>query len=208
MDERPTPTAAQSKELDRVNAFSDCVFAFAITLLVINLEVPQVAAGQSLWDALKGLDDDLQAYVISFVVVGSFWYGHHKVFSLIDRSDSTLIVCNLALLALIAIMPFTTDLLGTYGDDADAAAIYAFNLGAAALADGLIEVVAVRRRLVPEGAMPSERDLTLGAIARAGVFFLSIPLAFLSVTAAMFSWLLLLLLARVGRRFGRTRSEA
>lgn len=199
VDDREPATAAQSKELDRVNAFSDGVFAFAITLLVINLEVPESLGDGTLWEALKSLDGDFQAYLISFAVVGSFWYGHHKVFSLLDRSDGRLILFNFLLLAVIVLMPFTTDLIGTYGDEATAAAVYAANLGIAALADGLIEIVAVRRRLAPPGALPSERALTLAAIFRSGVFFLSIPLAFVSVTAAMLSWLLLIAVPRTRR---------
>lgn len=199
MDDRPEPTEADRRELDRLGAFSDGVFAIAITLLVLNLEVPDVDPG-GFGDVFRSIDGDLEAYFISFAVVGSFWYGHHKVFSVLDRSDGRLVFYNLVLLAMIALMPFTTDLLGTYGDEPYAAAIYAANLGAAALADGLIEVVAAHRRLAPAGALRSERELIVGMVLRASVFFLSIPLAYVSVTAAEISWLLLILAPRAGRR--------
>jgi uncharacterized membrane protein len=212
IDDRDPASAADGRELDRVGAFSDGVFAFAITLLVLNLDVPTLKAetdsGDKLWTALQGLDGDLTAYLISFAVIGSFWYGHHKVFSLLDRSDGRLVFFNLILLAVIALMPFTTDLIGTYGDNRVAAAIYAANLGAAALADGLVEIVAAHRRLAAPGALRPERELIAGTAFRAAIFFLSIPIAFLSVTAAQISWLLLILVPRAGRRLSASRSSA
>jgi uncharacterized membrane protein len=208
VDDRDPASVADGRELDRVGAFSDGVFAFAITLLVLNLDVPTIrvetGSGERLWNALQSLDGDLTAYAISFAVIGSFWYGHHKVFARLDRSDGRLVFFNLLLLAVIALMPFTTDLLGSYGDNQVAAAVYAANLGAAALADGLVEIVAAHRRLAPPGALRPERELIAGAIVRASVFFLSIPVAIISVTAAEISWLLLILVPRAGRRIART----
>jgi uncharacterized membrane protein len=197
MDERPPATEAERRELDRVGAFSDGVFAIAITLLVLNLNVPELKPDETLADALRNLDSDISAYFIGFAVIGFFWYGHHRLFSVIDRSDPILIFINLVLLSLIALMPFTTDLLGSY-DEAIAVAVYAANVGAAALADGLTEFIAVRRRLVPTGALGSEGGLLVAALMRTGVFVLSIPIAYaIDPDVAQYCWLLLLVVPRL-----------
>jgi uncharacterized membrane protein len=123
------------RELDRVAAFSDGVFAIAITLLVLNLAVPTVPDDQP-GHALRALRDDFTAYLIGFAVMGGFWYGHHRLFSRMKRSNPRLVVANLVLLALIGLMPFTTALLGRY-DEPLAIAIYAVNVGLASLVDGV-----------------------------------------------------------------------
>jgi uncharacterized membrane protein len=198
----PPPTPAQQKELDRVGAFSDGVFAIAITLLVLNVEVPKVPEGE-LGDALSNLSNDLSAYAIGFAVMGLFWYGHHKLFSRLERSNGRLVLANMVLLALIALMPFTTAVLGDY-DEALAVALYAANVGLASLVDGVTEAIAIRDGLegAPSGeAGRDERTALADALIRAGIFFASIPVAYgVSQSLAKWSWLLLIVLPRLLRR--------
>ena len=82
----PPPTSANRRELDRVAAFSDAVFAITITLLVLNLEVPHVAGAQ-LSAAISELSDAFVAYAIGFAVMGLFWYEHHRLFSSLARTS-------------------------------------------------------------------------------------------------------------------------
>lgn len=203
---RLPPSAHNRRELDRIQAFSDGVFAIAITLLVLSIEVPQVD-GKSLADALSGLGDDLGAYFIGFAVIGLFWFGHSAVFSYLRASSGPLSVVNLAFLCMIALMPFTTSLLGSYGDQPLAVAIYATNVGAAATLDSLIDQVALRGDLYERGSSPERTTTTIEGILRPAIFLLSIPIAFVSITLAQLSWLLLLLSPSVaewiaGRRNG------
>jgi uncharacterized membrane protein len=190
------------RELDRVAAFSDGVFAIAITLLVLNLAVPTVPDDQP-GHALRALRDDFTAYLIGFAVMGGFWYGHHRLFSRMKRSNPRLVVANLVLLALIGLMPFTTALLGRY-DEPLAIAIYAVNVGLASLADGATGKIAIDDGLLDDESVAElgEADPLIGSIARAGVFFLSIPIAYLvAPNAALWSWLLLIPLGvALGRR--------
>src|SRR3954471_24131831 len=91
---------ARGNGIERIAAFSDGVFAIAITLLVLNLKIPSLPADASstaLWSEL--LDDlpNLQAYVLSFLVIGLFWMTHHRVFTYIRRYDTTLVCLNLFL---------------------------------------------------------------------------------------------------------------
>jgi uncharacterized membrane protein len=196
VEDPATPTEAQRKELDRIGAFSDGVFAIAITILVLGIDLP--SRGEDLSDALTNLDSDLQAYFIGFAVIGSFWYGHHKLFALIRRSDGALLLANFALLSLICLMPFSTALLGNFNQPLSTV-IFAVNVGAAALADGLTGVIAVRRGLVEEGALGDERTLLIGTVLRSAVFVLSIPIAYANVAVAELSWLLLIIVPRVSR---------
>jgi uncharacterized membrane protein len=101
----PTPP------LERMMFFSDAVFAIAITLLVIEIEVPQLPHGASNSEhlaALANLTPHFIGYVISFAVIGVFWTGHHRAFSLALHFAPGLYLPNLALLGAIAFMPFST----------------------------------------------------------------------------------------------------
>jgi TMEM175 potassium channel family protein len=197
-------TEAERRELDRVGAFSDGVFAIAITLLVLNLDVPSSVSGADLGDALGDLGDDIEAYFIGFSVMGIFWYGHHKLFAQIERSSGRLIVVNFVLLAMIAVMPFTTDLIGTYNVPL-AIAVYAANVGLASLADGLTELVAVRERLAAPGKLRDERTVMISTVLRFAIFAVSIPLAWVSITVAQLSWFALLLAPRITRALAGRR---
>ena len=190
---------SERRELERVNAFSDGVFAIAITLLVLNIDIPSVP-GDELDEALKGLWDDLLAYMIGFAVIGLFWFGHHRLFSTLQRSNGHLVLANMVLLGLIGVMPFTTGLLGRY-DEPIAVALYAANVGIATIADGCIHVVARVDGLEAEGVEHEQHGLLLTGL-RAAVFFLSIPVAYVASTG-LAQWLWLLLIAIVFlRRWG------
>lgn len=197
------------EELGRVGAFSDGVFAIAITLLTLNLAVPTVP-GSELGHALRDLEDNFVAYLIGFAVMGRFWYGHHKLFSRLARSDSRLVTTNLAMLATIALMPFTTALIGSY-DEPLAIAAYALNVALAAILDGVTEVVAASDGLFEhqQGSVEQARRAMTSAAATAALFVLSIPLAYLvAPKAALWSWLLLIPMGRVLGRRARAAAAA
>ncbi len=188
------------RELDRVGGFSDGVFAVAITLLVLNIEVPRLTDDEKLTTALDDLVPDVTAYFIAFAVIGLFWYGHHKAWSRLRRTTPRLVWSNLLLLSLIALMPFTTALMGSYGDQPISIVLYAANVGLAALADSHVDKVAFDEGLaVPTSDAEWRAQLVTGRL-RPAIFFASIPIAFLSPTLAQLSWLTLLLLPWVGRR--------
>jgi uncharacterized membrane protein len=112
-------------EADRVLAFSDAVFAIAITLLTLNLQVRPGLHGAELIRALHQVLPALGAYVLSFVILGQLWLAHHRIFGVIARVDYAVLVRNLVFLGLIAIMPFPVRLLSDYSNRPLAVAIYA-----------------------------------------------------------------------------------
>ena len=97
----------------RLEAFSDGVFAVAITLLVLQFAVPRVAAGHLL-DALLGQWPQLVTYVASFLTVGIVWVNHHTIFKGLHAVDRTIQFFNLILLLFVVLVPYPTQLLGYY----------------------------------------------------------------------------------------------
>lgn len=190
------------RELDRVGAFSDGVFAVAITLLVLNIEVPSVGDDE-LSGALDDLVPDLTAYFIAFAVIGLFWYGHHRSWSRYRDTSTRLVWANLLLLSLIALMPFTTALMGRYDGEAIAVALYAINVGAASLVDSFTDKIAYDGGLAEPLDPRSQRVQVMIGWLRSAIFFMSVPLAFASVTLAQLFWLTLLLIPWAGDRIVR-----
>ena len=107
--------AADAKETARIEAFSDGVFAIAITLLVLDLKVPRgMAEGRDLLAALVGQWPAYLAFVTSFATIGIMWINHHRMFTLIGRTDDGLLVLNGLLLLGVTFVPFPTGVLAEY----------------------------------------------------------------------------------------------
>jgi uncharacterized membrane protein len=122
----------------RLEAFSDGVFAIAVTLLILDVKVAD--EGGSLAERLGHAWPSYAAYVISFVVIATMWINHHRMFKALVAVDHTIIVANLALLLVISFIPFPTKLLGehltsgTYADERTAVLVY----GATMVAVGVV----------------------------------------------------------------------
>ncbi len=193
---------AQSRDLSRVVAFTDGVMAVAITLLVLNIEVPVLpgdAGEQELVDELVKLLPSLGAYALSFALIGRYWVIHHRLFEGLRSFDGVLMSLNLLFLALIALMPFATDLSDRYGKRADRCGGVRRRRRlrwSRALADGEPHPACrPRPRLAPQPrrALGEHSNLLLTA-----VFFGSVPLAFIDprISAAMWTGTLILRLGR------------
>jgi uncharacterized membrane protein len=177
-------------EFSRIVAFSDGVFAIAITLLVLNLAIPEHLPKGEVASVLWSQRQDAFAYAFSFAVIGRFWLLHHRFFGEVTGFDGRLIALNLFYLAWIVLIPFTGRVLGDYGGVSVAVALYAANLAAAILASLLLSVDAQRSGLVRAGG-DVVREGHRRAVFGAAVFLLSIPLAFVAPNLAPFAWLAL-----------------
>jgi uncharacterized membrane protein len=103
------------KDTNRLEAFSDGVFAVAITLLVLNFRPPDnLLNDQDLWPMLIAQWPMLFAYVTSFATIGIMWLNHHRLFKQIKRTDTGLLLLNLLLLLFIVFVPVPTALLSEY----------------------------------------------------------------------------------------------
>jgi uncharacterized membrane protein len=180
------------RDLDRVSAFSDGVFAIAITVLVLSIDIPNVS-DKELPDVLDTLIRPVFAYFLSFYVIGVFWFTHHRMWHFIRRVDGRFIAINMVLLSLIALLPFPTDLMGDYGNTVEATSIYAGAVAATGLTSvSLWWYVSKDNRLLREDTPADYTRLALRrGLAVPAVFLLSIPIAFVSADLAKASWLLL-----------------
>src|SRR5919202_4586773 len=105
-------------ELERTVFFSDAVFAIAITLLALEIQVPEIPAASEatlLPGALLSLWPKFFSFLISFWVIGFYWLAHHRPFHYIRGYDRRLLLINLLFLMWVALMPFLGSLLGEYG---------------------------------------------------------------------------------------------
>jgi uncharacterized membrane protein len=183
-------TEAAGPDTGRLEAFSDGVFAIAITLLVLELRPPGGDGG--LWHDLLHEWPQFAAYLSSFAVIGIMWVNHHSMFRTIVRVDRPMLFLNLLLLLWTSLLPFPTALisrhLGDGGSDAAVAeALYGANLSLAAIAFSLVWVHAVRGgRLL---AAPLEPRVERQAIIRFSVgtfvYLATIGIAFLSAPVAL-----------------------
>ncbi|MFC2078565.1 TMEM175 family protein [Candidatus Bipolaricaulota bacterium] len=116
---------------DRLKALADGVFAIVMTLLAFGLAVPSIsgrATDAELSRHLLTMWPDFLIYILSFLVLGMFWVIHHQSFDGIARYDHTLSWLNIAFLLFVALLPFTTSLLGRYGVMKTTALAYGVNM--------------------------------------------------------------------------------
>jgi TMEM175 potassium channel family protein len=179
-------------EFSRIVAFSDGVFAIAITLLVLQLEIPPHLKGESFGSALWGLRRDLLAYAISFAVIGRFWVVHHRLFADVVGFDSRLLGLNIFYLAWIVLIPFSSTVLGDHGSEAGGVVVYAVNLAAVALVGSTMGFYAHRAGL-SQIAPEEERRFRIRGLFIGLVFLISIPLALVAPDIAPYLWLVLFL---------------
>jgi uncharacterized membrane protein len=129
--------------LERVVFFSDAVFAIAITLLVLEIKAPHVPPSDSalpMVQALVGLIPKFIGFVVSFIVLGSFWIEHHRIFRYIRGFDAGLLWKNLILLLAVAFVPFPTALFSENYTSTVALLVYALTLAGV----GLLKLVVWR----------------------------------------------------------------
>jgi uncharacterized membrane protein len=153
-----------TNETARIEAFSDGVFAIAITLLILEIQVPPQTPHGSLRAALANLWPSYLAFLASFMTIGVMWLNHHRLFTLINKKDDGLIAFNLLLLLGVTWLPFPTallaeHLLGAHADQQVAGVVYAGSFFALAIVFNVMWRYAVRVRIVDD-------DVNVAAITR------------------------------------------
>ena len=195
----------ESVYMERGGAFSffDSIFAVAMTLLVTTIDVPADAwsTWSGIWDAIA---DQLQAFVLSFVIVGLYWWQDRRFLTRLRGLTPQIVLVNMILLGFVVLLPFTTNALADSTGQADVivTVVYSVNIAAISIAlFGLRLVANAQRLFVP---MPS-RSATFRAIIDGlvvpAIFLGSIPVTVLvSPGVGRWSWLSLLVVApAVGR---------
>jgi len=185
---------AERGDTGRLEAFSDGVFAIAITLLILEVRVEQ-SPEESLAAALHHALPEIGAYAASFLQIGIMWANHHALFRLVDRVDQLLLLFNLLLLGCVSFLPLPTRLVAehTSGLDARTAVLlYGGTLTANAIMFNLIWRRVVQVGLLVDGVHPAfVRDVNvrylLGLIAYAAATLVAFvaPLATVLLTVAL-----------------------
>jgi uncharacterized membrane protein len=128
-----SPRAQRKLDPDRVLTFTDGVFAIVITILVLDLKVPDLGSGQSLADSLEEMRPTFVSFVISFLIVGMYWAWHRSTFAQVRYIDTSVLWINLLYLLAVSLIPFAASVLGDYPDEAAALHLYGVVLIAATL---------------------------------------------------------------------------
>jgi len=139
----------QAMSKSRVESFSDGVFAFAITLLVLGFQVPDLktADDTALFRALLAQLPQLLPYVTSFATIGIIWLNHHAMFHEVEHVERGTLILNLLLLLVVAFIPYPTAVLGRYGPLRSSAVLYGIVLTLLGIAYTLLWQHIVRRKL-------------------------------------------------------------
>jgi uncharacterized membrane protein len=173
----------EALQFERIVFFSDAVFAIAITLLVIEIKVPEIGSHGSHFPSVEELQKEwphelaklipkIGGYLFSFLVIGQYWRNHHRNFGIIRRFDRGLLWWNLLLLLSIAFIPFTTGFYSEYYYWITPMMWYTANIALTGIIQWILWQYAVRKhRLIDASTNPHLVDqISLG---HAGV-----PIAF------------------------------
>ena len=182
--------AIEQKETVRVEAFSDGVFAIAITLLVLDLKLPQGAGPADLSGELLRQWPTFVAFLNTFATILIIWINHHNLFNNIRRTNNVFMLLNGLLLLCVTFLPFPTSLVADYyghAGDTTAAALYAGTFLVMACAFNVLWRYAsnkhrlIAREITVEDIQSINRQYLLGPT----VYGLAFVLAFINVTSSL-----------------------
>lgn len=189
-----TEAGPRGRDIGRLNAFTDGVMVVAMTILILNVELPESVAnldGAQLVTALLALWPKYLGYVLSFLVIGQYWLGYTRQFGTMRESDEGFAQLNILLLLVIGFIPFATALVSR-NNGRIATVVYAATMMAASVLLLALWLYAIRKGLVEAGEAPGWRwRETAGSIEAIAVFALSIGVAQFDSHLARWTWLLL-----------------
>ena len=196
----------------RVEAFSDGVIAIIITLLIFEVRLPELPADASnteMLDAFGSIAPKLASFAVSFVTVAIYWVNHHSFFSGITHTDWKLLWANNLLLFFLAIVPFTTAVLGDHVGQPIAVAVYALNLGLAGSSFTLMGwYVLFKARLIDPRISDAARRIEVRrSVIGSGLYLLCVPLGLVAPPVALFLFVAIPIAFIVPGLFGRMGNE-
>jgi uncharacterized membrane protein len=179
---------------DRVVFFTDAVFAIALTLLVVSIAVPHLVKDtgnpSTMLHALDDLIPDFIGFFIAFILIARYWMAHHYFFGQLRAIDTGLISINMVYLAFVAFLPFPSALVGRYEQNPISILLFALCLGIISSLEALQLRHAYRKNLLQDDISPDVYRWTmLGSLSPVAVFLLTAPIAFVSTTLCLLSWL-------------------
>jgi uncharacterized membrane protein len=189
-ENQDVPLRVELNETARVEAFSDGVFAIAITLLILEIPVPhELPQGVTLWDYVLGQWTLFAAFFAGFATIGIMWINHHRIFNLIRHGDSWLNILNLLLLLGITFINYPTALVGSFlgkPEAQTAMAIYAATTVGIAIAYNLLWRHAVRAKLLGVEVDPRViRTINRGYLLGPTLYTVAFVFAFINVYVSL-----------------------
>jgi uncharacterized membrane protein len=183
-------------KVDRVISFSDAVFAFAITLMALSIDIPDLPTHltqSELLDELYDLYPQFESYIISFAVIAIFWVSYHQVFNHIKGSHITMVYLNLLFLLLVTLLSLSTSLVINYGTYQIPYVIYCVIV---IMTSSLLATIwwhATRnKRLVDKNLHPLFiKGVLVNLISIPIVFTISIIISFVNLEIAQYFWLIM-----------------
>ncbi len=190
----------------RVLNFSDGVFAFAATLLILKIDLPAMtvheATSPRLLTELVNLWPSYFANIISFLMIGYYWLTHHAIFSLVKKMDNIIIWLNIIFLIFLSFLPFPVDLFGDYNQSEIIVMFYSLSLGIAGFLLCAIWFYAVIAKRIDKSL--TQRHIlyySMRFLAAPVVFMISIPLVYIDINIAKISWIFVILATIAINRF-------
>jgi uncharacterized membrane protein len=168
---------------DRVAFFTDAVFAIAMTLLIVAVELPELVGPlddpSTLIEPLKAMAPQLISFFLAFLLLGRYWMAHHAFFAVLEKVDRRLIALNLIYLSFVAFLPFPTELIGKYEENPISVTLFALTMAAISGMETVIFRHAHRERLLVH-PMTDEvyRYGMIQSTVPVALFLVSIPIAF------------------------------
>ncbi|MBX9765122.1 TMEM175 family protein [Patescibacteria group bacterium] len=135
----------------KILSLTDNVFAFAMTLLILNFVIPSDLPSENIQQLFVNLWPQFLTYFMSFAVLGTFWVGHHNLFTLIKHTDRKAVWINIIFASFIVLIPLTTAVLRQYYTDQIAVVAYGFNMVVCGLAAYWLWQHTVKHKLLKEG---------------------------------------------------------
>ncbi len=190
---------------EHVIAFGDAIFAFAITLMTISIDIPDLPPNLTESELLSRLYDmypQVESYIISFAVIAIFWISYHQVFNFITRSHISMVYLNLLFLLLITFLSITTSLVIDYGSYQISYVIYCIVVIMTSSLLALIWWYATKDyRLIDKDIHPLLiRGIMINLLLVPFVFAISILVSFFNQDIAQYFWLIIVPLSIATRR--------
>jgi uncharacterized membrane protein len=199
----------EGADVERLVYFSDAVFAIAISLLALEIRLPEMhePTTRELRRALLDLLPQFYSFAISFWIIGVYWLAHHRIFRYVRAYDRRLMVINLLFLMWIVLVPFSASLLGRYASYQLVEVIYFSHMIVTSLSMALFWWYATRdRKLVDPDINPALITYNYARITSLPVVFvLAIVISFFSTAAAGYAVLLLFFVRPVTNLYARRR---
>jgi uncharacterized membrane protein len=189
---------------ERILGFTDGVFAFAITLLVLNLiDIPVPSGTQSLVPLFRDNAATFISFALTFFIIARFWMSHTRLFAIIKSYDTTMVKLNNAMLFFVTTFPFVASVLGTHMYYTDAVVMSAGCFSAIGILQYLIGRHAYKKQLFISDYLNNNfiRIFSFFSLSTPIVFIISIPVAFISPLSAELLWVILLFLRFGFRRY-------